>query len=40
MSGYNETRFVIVLAVLVAVCAGALIHQFVTDALKERPYRG
>jgi len=32
-------RFVVVLVLLVAVCAGVLIHQYVTGALKERPYK-
>jgi hypothetical protein len=34
----NETRFLIVMGIIIAVCAGALIHQFVTDFTKPRPY--
>lgn len=35
----TDPRFLIVLALIVGIAAGVLIHQFITDALKERPYK-
>jgi hypothetical protein len=35
----TDSRFLIVLVLIVSIAAGVLIHQFVTDALKPRPYK-